>query len=725
MTITPSAANVWRDYVTDGVPSSGAHKPRKADIRQWGAAVQAELNAGMRSFDDAADLLASTTSEDTIFVGNVLMQANVSGAFEDSTGKAFAPALYITPSMFGAVGYSGAASGAVADSKAAIQAAFDYSGAHKIPCLMEGKNYNCSEQLIYVDDLNVYGYGATLFPTAWPASGGFLSIHPSDPLLCVVSGIAISGLTISGELLPTPGSGDNTNLFDGARGVYRTVFRDCVAKKVRDGTGGGTGGGGFGMEQGAHDVFYINCTAEDCYRAIRVSGHSGSFADAAAESKGLTNNRFVNFTAKRCGHVIIAHAAGDTTSWNTTDLSRFDAVFDGITIEDCGHYPWHEFDFTTYPTVPTQKTGIFAFFGAQGVRIRNVRIKITSGYTASTDWLGRTGYPASGNYIGAGLSGNVGALAWGWCRDCSIENVTIDGTIDTYWMFHRAITAGDRGTTLPTSAASSLFGMRISGLDHVAGSAATAFDCEAGVDNAKFSVRLEGLQVHAAPTTAIVGTNANALTNVMIEFVTRAGIRVKGRAAEFIASNVDLTTSQQDTHLVGGMSLGAGYGSSGVRDGWTNDGKIWRASTADTSTTTKMAFYNPNGLIGQVRTTTSGVDFVTTSDEDAKVFLGEYDWREAFRIIKADPARDFTWKTSGEYAVGWGAQTSYSVSPDLASPGGWLGPDGRPCDEETDGAEYVPWGIDMGRRTPYLWAAVSRLIDEVDDLRAKLGVTYH
>lgn len=37
----------------------------------------------------------------------------------------------------------------------------------------------------------------------------------------------------------------------------------------------------------------------------------------------------------------------------------------------------------------------------------------------------------------------------------------------------------------------------------------------------------------------------------------------------------------------------------------------------------------------------------------------------------------------------------------------------------------MPWGIDHGKLTPYLLAAVSRLIDDVDDLRTKLGVTYH
>lgn len=36
-----TAAEVWRDYEVDGVPSSGPHKPIKSDIRLWGAAIEA------------------------------------------------------------------------------------------------------------------------------------------------------------------------------------------------------------------------------------------------------------------------------------------------------------------------------------------------------------------------------------------------------------------------------------------------------------------------------------------------------------------------------------------------------------------------------------------------------------------------------------------------------------------------------------------------------------
>jgi hypothetical protein len=39
------AANIWRDFVTNGVPSSGNHKPQKSDVRQWGAWLESFVTA--------------------------------------------------------------------------------------------------------------------------------------------------------------------------------------------------------------------------------------------------------------------------------------------------------------------------------------------------------------------------------------------------------------------------------------------------------------------------------------------------------------------------------------------------------------------------------------------------------------------------------------------------------------------------------------------------------
>lgn len=49
------ASSIWRDYNTDGVPSSGAYKPLKSEIRGWGADVEA---FGDRITDAEADILA-------------------------------------------------------------------------------------------------------------------------------------------------------------------------------------------------------------------------------------------------------------------------------------------------------------------------------------------------------------------------------------------------------------------------------------------------------------------------------------------------------------------------------------------------------------------------------------------------------------------------------------------------------------------------------------------
>lgn len=114
---------------------------------------------------------------------------------------------------------------------------------------------------------------------------------------------------------------------------------------------------------------------------------------------------------------------------------------------------------------------------------------------------------------------------------------------------------------------------------------------------------------------------------------------------------------------------------------------------------------------GSVTVTSTNTAYNTTSDENLKHFTGTYSYEAAKAVIQADPVRSFTWKDGGEAAIGWGAQTSYAVSPDLATPG-----KGNPGDDD-----YRPWGVDQGKRTPYLWAAVSGLIDEIEGLKAEIA----
>src|SRR6185312_7143572 len=43
-----TANTVFRDFTTDGVPSSGTHNPKKAEIREWGAYVE-QLHAAAQA----------------------------------------------------------------------------------------------------------------------------------------------------------------------------------------------------------------------------------------------------------------------------------------------------------------------------------------------------------------------------------------------------------------------------------------------------------------------------------------------------------------------------------------------------------------------------------------------------------------------------------------------------------------------------------------------------
>jgi hypothetical protein len=57
MTISPSARTVWRNYETDGIPSSGNHNISKSDVRTWGTDVETAIDA----YSSGAGSIAKST----------------------------------------------------------------------------------------------------------------------------------------------------------------------------------------------------------------------------------------------------------------------------------------------------------------------------------------------------------------------------------------------------------------------------------------------------------------------------------------------------------------------------------------------------------------------------------------------------------------------------------------------------------------------------------------
>jgi hypothetical protein len=158
--------------------------------------------------------------------------------------------------------------------------------------------------------------------------------------------------------------------------------------------------------------------------------------------------------------------------------------------------------------------------------------------------------------------------------------------------------------------------------------------------------------------------------------------------------------------------------SNGQQFGGSNGGIISGRSVSTIAQ--QMGFQNPSGVAGTITTTNLTTNYGATSDENFKELNAEMDPAEAIRIIRADPVLSFNWKATGDEAIGWFAQKSYAVDQNLAVP-----PEIKEGEAAAKPGEdgYVPWGIDYGKRTPYLWAALTNVLDRLEALEAKLSIT--
>jgi hypothetical protein len=205
-------------------------------------------------------------------------------------------------------------------------------------------------------------------------------------------------------------------------------------------------------------------------------------------------------------------------------------------------------------------------------------------------------------------------------------------------------------------------------------------------------------------------SGSNAGSNLVITRYTDAGTLIDtpfgiARSTGTISVANDIAVGGAVACL-GDITSEGGHSATGASRGVTIGIGSVRTSTTLTTPVNHTVFYNPNDQVGAITTNGTATSYATSSDERLKEFTGAFDPGDAAAIIRADPVRTFTWKADGTAAVGWGAQTSHAISPDLATP-----------PAEPDGV----WGIDQGRRTPYLWAALSGALDKIAELEARLA----
>jgi len=228
------------------------------------------------------------------------------------------------------------------------------------------------------------------------------------------------------------------------------------------------------------------------------------------------------------------------------------------------------------------------------------------------------------------------------------------------------------------------------------------------------ALQVNGGTINGSSAVLYLGPSGSAGTNVLIYPAGTANntgrITIQPTGCAF-GANVDVPTGLMEV----GTATGVG---NGQRLNGVSGGSVFNRSISTVAT--QIVFTNPGGNAGVITTTNLTTNYGGTSDENLKELNAEMDPAEAIRIIRADPVLSFKWKATGDEAIGWFAQKSYAVDEDLAMP-----PEIKEGEAVAKPGEdgYVPWSIDYGRRTPYLWAALTNVLDRLEALEAKLSIT--
>jgi hypothetical protein len=79
MPFSKTADEIFRDYVTDDVPLSGAHLPPKADVRTWGGEVEDQIGELQDLVNGGSDVLGNVRGPDESVDGNVAVWDGADG----------------------------------------------------------------------------------------------------------------------------------------------------------------------------------------------------------------------------------------------------------------------------------------------------------------------------------------------------------------------------------------------------------------------------------------------------------------------------------------------------------------------------------------------------------------------------------------------------------------------------------------------------------------------
>lgn len=187
----------------------------------------------------------------------------------------------------------------------------------------------------------------------------------------------------------------------------------------------------------------------------------------------------------------------------------------------------------------------------------------------------------------------------------------------------------------------------------------------------------------------------------------KAGLEVKNDvgALQFFTGSTERARINGSGNLLVGNTTAIDVNTERLQVYYTypTTGATWYNTS--TNTTYAICFRNPNGLMGNITTTSTTTQYNAASDQRLKENI--VDAPGALSSINAVKVRSFDWKSDGSHTdYGYIAQELLEVAPEAVS---------VPADPD----EMM--GVDFGRLTPRLVKAIQELSAELNELKAQVN----
>lgn len=336
----------------------------------------------------------------------------------------------------------GADADPAADNKVIIQAAFNvasgfgYSG-FRAP-LVARETYMATGGMYTRSNLHVIGRNGGGFKAlagGYSGTGAFITNVSTVPSERAVDNVWFDGVTIDLSLITYVGNTTNSeNCLGFARGATNVKVTNCLLKGAAPNfniASGGVGGKGLNFDGGVRGAIVYGNRFEGNYQGWSLRGNEGEFSSGDGKEQVSKIVGFGNHFEDN----MVAICLNGRDANEDPDLDAADMMIEiyASTAKNNGFCP----DFKASNS-NRYKAGIIMAGEAQNVLIDGFRSYNDPDYITQ-----KGGWPATGDVIGQGLSGPIGAIVYGWGANCQFRNIVHNGDVDQLAILGRAFAIGD------------------------------------------------------------------------------------------------------------------------------------------------------------------------------------------------------------------------------------------------------------------------------------------